>query len=174
MLQGLRNSGISRTLDEFAALEVSRVDDDNTPAIAVEKTHDVIVKNLTVQGGLYGILVDFSRSVQITSSAVLDSSRAGIRASSSSIDVEYSEIAHVRSPYGMGIELANTVDSGDSMLVRNTIHDIPLAGIDMHNSNAMIERNSTQHNGLCGITIAEMSMAMVNSNLVSGNDECGI
>jgi Right handed beta helix region len=157
-----------------AGATVIQIDDDNTSAITVEKTHDVIIKNLTVQGGLYGILIDFSRSVQITSSAALNSSRAGIRALSSSIDVEYSEIAHVRSPYGMGIELANTVNSGDSMLVRNTIHDIPLAGIDMHNSDAMIERNSAEHNGVCGITIAEMSMAMVNSNFISGNGECGI
>lgn len=156
------------------AATVIQLDDDHNAAITVRKTHDVIIRGLTVQGGLYGVLVEFSRSVQITSSAVLNSSLVGIRALSSTIDVEYSEVAHVRSPYGMGIELANTVNSGDSMLRNNTVHDIPLAGIDMHNSNAMIERNSTQHNGVCGITIAEMSMAMVNSNLVSGNGECGI
>lgn len=157
-----------------AGATVIQIDDDNTPTITVEKTHDVIIKNLTVRGGMYGILIDFSRSVQIASSAVLGSSRAGIRALSSSIDVEFSEIAHMRSPYGMGIELANTVNSGDSMLRNNSVHDNPHAGIDLHNSNAMIERNSADHNGLCGIAIYEMSMAMVNSNRVSGNGECGI
>ncbi len=153
---------------------IIRLDDDNTPALAVVKTHDVAVKNLTVEGGLYGILVDSSRSVQVMSSAVLNSSFVGIRVSSSAVDIEYSEIAHVRSPYGMGIELANTVNSGDSMLRNNSVHDNPHAGIDLHNSNAMIERNSADHNGLCGIAIYEMSMAMVNSNRLSGNSECGI
>jgi parallel beta-helix repeat protein len=153
---------------------IIQLDDDNTPTLTVHKTHDVIIKNLTVEGGLYGILVDSSRAIQITSSAVLNSSFVGIRVSSSTVDVEYSEIAHVRSPYGMGIELANTAFSGDSMLRNNTVHDIPHAGIDLHNSNAMIERNTADHNGLCGIAIYEMSMAMVNSNRLTGNRECGI
>ena len=153
---------------------VIQLDDDNTPTVTVQKTHDVIIKGLTVEGGLYGILIERSRAVAITSAAVLDSSFVGIRVSSSAADIEYTEIAHVRSPYGMGIELANTVNSGESMLRNNTIHDVPQAGIDLHNSSAMIERNSTANNGLCGITIAEMSMAMVNSNRISGNGECGI
>lgn len=153
---------------------VIQIDDDNTPALTVRKTHDVIIKSLTVQGGLYGILVEFSRSVQITGSAVLNSSFVGIRALSSVVDIEYDEIAHVRSPYGMGIELANTAHSGDSMVAHNTVHDIPLAGIDLHNSNAMIDHNTSEHNGVCGIVIAEMSMAMVNSNNIKSNGECGI
>lgn len=155
-------------------MTVIKLDDDSSPVITVHKTHDVSIKTLTVQGGLYGILIDFSKTVQVLSSAVQDSSLVGIRAVSSLVDVEYSEISHVRSPYGMGIELANTVNSGESMIVHNTVHDIPQAGIDLHNSNAMIDRNSTEHNGACGMMIAEMSMAMLNSNQIRGNADCGI
>jgi nitrous oxidase accessory protein NosD len=148
--------------------------DDNVPTIAVLNTHDVRIQNLTVEGGLYAILVDKSHRVQISNNAVLNAWFVGIRVSQGDATIESNQVIGTRSPYGMGIEVANTMFSPATMIDRNTVRDHAHEGIVTHNSNAMIEQNIVEQNGLRGIAITEMSMAKVRWNQIAGNADAGI
>ncbi len=151
-----------------------RVENDTVPAITVHQTHDVTIANLTVEGGLYGILVDYSRAVQIKNDLVTGAWFVGIRVSVGAASIESSVITETRSPFGMGIEVANTAFSAPTLIRNNTVSGHPHEGIVMHNSNAMIERNVVAGNGLRGISVTEMSMATIKSNWVTGNADAGI
>lgn len=148
--------------------------DDNLTTIAVLNTHDVRIQNLTVEGGLYAILVDKSHRVQISNNAVLNAWFVGIRVSEGDAAIETNQVIGTRSPYGMGIEVANTAFSPPTMIDRNTVRGHAHEGIVTHNSNAMIEQNVVEQNGLRGIAITEMSMAKVRWNQIADNADAGI
>ncbi len=149
-------------------------EDDKVPALAISSTHDVTIKNLAVNGGLYGIVLDESRAVRISNSAILSSWFVGIRVSRSAALIEQNEIVATRSPYGMGIELANCVQSAPTVIRNNIVRRHPHEGIVTHNSNALIERNTVEENGQRGIAVTEMSMATVRANQISSNRDAGI
>lgn len=148
--------------------------DDTTPVIAIEKTNGVILRQLTIVGGLYGILVEESTAVQILKSQVLNAWFGGIRLSRASAEIIANEVRGTRSPFGMGIELANTASKPPSMIRDNIVADNPHEGIILHNSGAMIENNTVTGNGLRGIAVTEMSMATVRGNTMRENADAGI
>ncbi len=148
--------------------------DDHTPTIAVLNTNHVRIQNLTVEGGLYAILVDKSGAVEISSNAVMNAWFVGIRVSEGDAIIDSNEVLATRSPYGMGIEVANTAFNPPTLIRRNVVRGHQHEGIVTHNSNALIERNLVQQNGLRGIAITEMSMAKVRWNQVSDNADAGI
>jgi len=153
----------------------TRIGGDHTvTVIRVTGTHDVTLKQMTVVGGEYGILVDESESVAITDNHVLFAWFAGIRLSRASAQITGNEVHATMGPYGMGIELANTVSRPPSIVRANTVSASTKEGIVMHNAHASIEKNNVQGNGLRGIAITEMSMASVWGNTVTGNADAGI
>jgi parallel beta-helix repeat protein len=118
--------------------------------------------------------VDESTAVQLYNNHVLSASYVGIRLSRASADILGNDVRGARSPFGMGIELANTINKPPSMIHQNVIADNPYEGFVMHNSNAMVENNTVTGNGFQGIAVTEMSMAMVRANTVRDNAEVGI
>jgi hypothetical protein len=153
----------------------TRIGGDHTvTVIHVTCTHDVTLKQLSVVGGEYGILVDESEAVNITDNHVLFAWFAGIRLSRASAQITGNEVRATMGPYGMGIELANTVSRPPVLVRANTISASTHEGIVMHNAHAVIEKNEVQGNGLRGIAIIEMSMASVWGNTLTGNADAGI
>lgn len=155
-------------------LTVIRNADDTTATIAIQNTQNVTLKNLTVMGGLYGILVEESQAVTIKENHVLLSWFAGIRLSRAAAQIVGNNVRGTRSPYGMGIELANTYSRPESLIRANIVADHAREGIVMHNAHAMVENNLVMGNGLRGIAVTEMSMATVRANQVHNNADAGI
>lgn len=145
-----------------------------TPAITVRNTHDVTLKQLTVEGGLYGILVEGSKAVQILDNRVRDATFAGIRISRAAANITGNQITHVSGPYGMGIELANTMSQPPSLIQNNLVADNTREGIILHNAMALIDKNTVMRNGLRGIAVTEMSMATVRGNSIVSNTDAGV
>lgn len=143
-------------------------------AVTIRDTHDVKLAQLVVSGGEYGVLVEESRAVQIVASWIRDSSFVGIRISRSSAVIAGNDVRAGTGPYGMGIELANTMSKPHSMIRNNVVRGSTKEGIVLHNAEAMIERNLVHDNGFRGIAINEMSMATISGNTIRDNADAGI
>jgi len=143
-------------------------------AITIRDTHDVKLAQLVVSGGDYGVLVEESRAVQIVASWIRDSSFVGIRISRSSAVIAGNDVRAGTGPYGMGIELANTMSRAHSTIRNNVVSGSTKEGIILHNAEAMIERNVVRNNGFRGIAINEMSMATISGNTIRDNADAGI
>lgn len=153
----------------------TRIEGDRSARIVtVEGTHGVTLARLTVVGGELGILVEESQSVRIRDNRVLGADFAGIRLSRASAAIVGNEVREVSGPYGMGIELANTVSRPPSLIRDNVVADCAREGIVLHNAHALIEENRVMRNGLHGIAVTEMSMATVRGNVVQDSVEAGI
>lgn len=147
---------------------------DGTTAIAVRDVRGVRLQGLTVLGGDYGISVDESDAVQLNGNQVVGARMAGIRLSRASALITGNEIRAGSGPYGMGIELANTMSRPASVITGNVVAGATHEGIILHNSHAMIEGNTVTGSGLRGISISEMSMATVAKNTIMDNADAGI
>lgn len=153
---------------------ILRVNNDEQTALTVSNTHHVVVKNLAVEGGFYGILVDRSTEVQLVNNAVRHAWFVGIRVSEGAAVIERNEVSATRSPFGMGIELANTMFAPPSVVRENLVTDHAQEGIVLHNSHGLIDRNTVMRNRLRGIAVTEMSMATVRDNTIVDNADAGI
>lgn len=147
---------------------------EGTTAIAVSDVRGVRLQGLAVVGGDYGITVDRSEAVQLIGNRVAGSSMAGIRLSRASALIKGNEIRAGTGPYGMGIELANTMSRPASVITGNVVAGATHEGIILHNSHAMIEGNTVTGSGLRGVSISEMSMATVAKNTIMDNADAGI
>ena len=147
---------------------------DGTTAIAVSDVRGVRLEGLVIVGGDYGITVDRSDAVQLIGNRVTGSRMAGIRLSRAAALIRGNEIRAGTGPYGMGIELANTMSRPASVIVGNVVAGATQEGIILHNSHAMIESNTVTGSGLRGVSISEMSMATVAKNTIMDNADAGI
>ncbi|OLC58801.1 MAG: hypothetical protein AUH85_00150 [Chloroflexi bacterium 13_1_40CM_4_68_4] len=154
----------------------STVDAGDAPAVIfVHDTRRVRLEGLSVVGtGDYGVLVQESDAVQITGGRVLGPRFVGIRISRAAAFIKGNEVRAGTGPYGMGIELANTVSKAVSVIVGNVVAGATREGIILHNAHARIESNTVTGNGLRGVSINEMSMAMVTKNKIMDNADAGI
>jgi parallel beta-helix repeat protein len=143
-------------------------------AIAISDVRGVRLQGLAVVGGDYGITVDRAEAVQLIGNRVTGALRAGIRLSRAAALIKGNEIRAGRGPYGMGIELANTMSRPPSVITGNVVAGATQEGIILHNSHAMIESNTVTGNGLRGVSISEMSMATVAKNKIMDNADAGI
>ena len=143
-------------------------------AITIRSTHGVRVEGLTVTGGDQGFLVEESQAVQLIGNHVIGARFAGIRLSRAAALIKNNEIRAGSGPYGMGIELANTMSRPPTVITGNLVAGATREGIILHNSHAMIDTNTVSGNGLRGISINEMSMATVSKNTIMDNADAGI
>jgi parallel beta-helix repeat protein len=134
----------------------------------------VRIQGLTVVGGDYGIAVDESEAVQLIGNHVTGARMAGIRLSRAAALIKGNEVRAGTGPYGMGIELANTMSRPASVITGNVVAGATHEGIILHNSHAMIENNTVTGSGLRGVSISEMSMATVAKNTIMDNADAGI
>jgi parallel beta-helix repeat protein len=147
---------------------------DGATAIAVRGGREVRLEGLDVQGGDYGITVDEADAVQLIGNRVTGAGLAGIRLSRAAALIKGNEVRAGSGPYGMGIELANTMSRPASVITGNVVAGATHEGIVLHNSRAMIESNVVTGNGLGGVSISEMSTATVAKNTIMDNADVGI
>ena len=137
-------------------------------------TTRVRLEGLTIVGGDYGVLVQESDAVQILGGRVVGARFVGIRLSRAAALIQGNEIRAGTGPYGMGIELANTMSRAESVISGNVVAGATREGIILHNAHARIEANTVTGNGLRGVSINEMSMAMIVKNEIIDNADAGI
>lgn len=142
--------------------------------IAIRGTHDVTIGQIVILGGTYAVVVEESRAVRIVGSWVREATFVGIRVSRSSALIQGNEVRAGTGPYGMGIEIANTMSQAHSTIRGNVVSGSTREGIVLHNAEAMIERNVVRDNGFRGIAINEMSMATIMGNTIRNNGDAGI
>lgn len=147
---------------------------DGATVIAIRGVNGVRVEGLTLQGGEYGITVEESEAVQLIDNRVLGAAMAGIRLSRAAALIDRNEVRAGSGPYGMGIELANTMSRPASVITANRVVGATREGIILHNAHALIERNTVSGSGLRGVSISEMSMATVAKNAIVDNADAGI
>jgi parallel beta-helix repeat protein len=143
-------------------------------AIAIPHVRGVRLQSLTIEGGDHGITVDEADAVQLIGNRIVGAALAGIRLSRAAALIKGNDVRAGTGPYGMGIELANTMSRPASVITGNTVAGATHEGIILHNSHAMIESNTVTGNGLRGVSISEMSMATVAKNTIMDNADAGI
>ncbi|MFN8373760.1 MAG: right-handed parallel beta-helix repeat-containing protein [Anaerolineae bacterium] len=147
----------------------------DAPVITIHDTHAVVIEDLTISGGQYGISVLRSRRVTIQNNLVTDNRLLGIRVRMASASVLRNTITRTQPPYGRGIHITNTTGYPESRVVGNTVTFNALAGIATNMAGSVyIADNLVTDNGQRGIAITEMSRAVVANNIVANNAETGI
>jgi parallel beta-helix repeat protein len=158
-----------------AAGGATRIDAaDAESVVTVRVTREVRIEGLTVVGGDYGVLVEESQAVQLVGNHIIGARLAGLRLSRASALIKGNDVRAGAGPYGMGIELANTMSRPPSVIIGNVVVGATREGIILHNSHAMIESNTVTGSGLRGVSISEMSMATVAKNTIMDNADAGI
>ena len=143
-------------------------------AVTVRNTRRVRIEGLAVIGGDVGVLIEESEAVQLVANRIVGARFAGIRLSRAQALIKGNEVHAGIGPYGMGIELANTMSRPESLITDNTVVGATHEGIILHNAHATIQGNVVTANGLRGVSISEMSMAKVSNNKIVGNADAGI
>ena len=150
------------------------VGSDAGPVVSIYGAHDVIVQGFVVEGGYYGVLVEESEAVMLADNRIVGAWLAGIRLSRAQARIVGNDVRDTRSPYGKGIELANTHSRPESVILYNTVSGHPREGILLHNAEAELIGNQVMDNDLRGIAITEMSMATVQDNALMNNADAGL
>jgi hypothetical protein len=134
---------------------------------------DVVVRNVTVLGGEYGIEVDGARNVLLedvtVSSAVLD----GINVRRGSVTIRDCRIESLQSPFAQGIDISFGFDLAPSRVERCTVRGAR-EGIVSHFTRVHLRENSVSGSGLRAIAVTEMSMGEVEDNHVEDANGVGI
>ncbi len=167
----IRNS-LTLRAEQFGTARLSA--SDATPVIRIYGTHDVTVQGFMIEGGYYGVLVEESEAVQLADNRIVGAWLAGIRLSRAQARIVGNDVRETRSPYGKGIELANTHSRSESVIAYNTVSGHLREGIVLHNAEAELVGNHVMNNNLRGIAITEMSTAAVQGNTLINNADAGL
>jgi Right handed beta helix region len=126
---------------------------------------DVTLRNLTVQGGLYGIQVRDAESVEIDGVVVQAAELDGINARQSELAIRDCEIRSLPNAETQGIDI-----SFASRLPASVVEDCLVVGgsegIVSHMANVLVRDNRVRSTELRGIAVTEMSMGHVEDNRV--------
>ena len=148
---------------------------DDEPVIQISDTENVLIEDLTISGGKFGIFVTRSQNITIRNNVISDSRLVGIKVRLGAADIRNNTIRDANAPYGRGIHITNTTQWAASHVIGNTVTGNALSGI-VTNMTGMIyiEGNIVSDNQQHGISIDEMSHALVADNIVDRNAETGI
>lgn len=148
---------------------------DDEPVIQIVGTEDVLIEDLTIIGGKYGIFVTRSQDVTIRENVIFGSRLVGIKIRLAAAAILNNTVRDARPPYGKGIHVTNTTQWPASRIIGNTVSGNARSGI-VTNMTGMIyiEDNIVTGNQAHGIAITEMSHALVADNIVDRNAENGI
>ena len=147
---------------------------DDEAVVSIISSHDVKLEGFVIEGGYFGVLVQESEAVTLTGNRIIGAWLASIRLSRAQARIVNNELRDTRSPYGKGIELANTHSRPASVIAYNTISGHAREGILLHNAEAEVIGNWVMGNDLRGIAITEMSMATVEGNTLIDNADAGL
>lgn len=147
---------------------------DGEAVVSIYGAHDVTLEGFVIEGGYIGVLVEESEAVTLVKNRIVGAWLAGIRLSRAQARIVENEVLDTRSPYGKGIELANTHSRPASVIADNIVMGHAREGILLHNAEADIFSNAVIGNGLRGIAVTEMSMGTVRDNTLVQNADAAI
>jgi nitrous oxidase accessory protein NosD len=134
---------------------------------------DVTVRNVTVQGGEYGIEVDGAESVELEDVVVEGAELDGINVRRGQVEIRDCAIRSLPEAYTQGIDISFGFDLGPSLVERCTVTG-GLEGIVTHFARVMVRDNHVSGTELRAITMTEMSMGSIEDNEVDGALGVGI
>jgi nitrous oxidase accessory protein NosD len=134
---------------------------------------DVVVRDVAVFGGEYGIEVLHAEDVVLdrvtVAAAVLD----GINVRRSSVTIRDCAVTSLQSPYSQGIDISFGFDLAPSTVERCTVSGAR-EGIVTHFTRINLEDNRVSGTSLRAIAVTEMSMGHVEGNQVDSARGVGI
>jgi nitrous oxidase accessory protein NosD len=134
---------------------------------------DVVVRDVAVFGGEYGIHVEQAEDVVLDGVSVAGAVLDGINVRRSSVTIRDCAVTSLQSPYSQGIDISFGFDLAPSTVEGCTVSGAR-EGIVSHFANVMIEDNRVSGTGLRAITVTEMSMGEVEGNRVDSARGVGI
>jgi parallel beta-helix repeat protein len=157
----------------------------SAPTILVQRTRDVVIRNLEITGGRRGIQVDRSRDVVIRENLIQKNRRQGILITENSQGTQIIENRILDTVPDEGNVLGNGIilnDDKDARVLNNTIARSAWSGLRLLSSIAHIENNSFEENQYYGIEIWPNwvdspdvpSQATVLNNTLKNNVRAGI
>jgi len=133
---------------------------------------DVVVRDLAVVGGEYGIAVEGAKNVLLQDVAISNSSMDGINARRSSVTIRRCSI-RMAGEYTQGIDISFAFDLPPSRVVGCTVVG-GQEGIVSHMAHVDFRRNQVRKTTMRGIAVTEMSMGAVTRNEVEDTVGVGI
>jgi len=133
---------------------------------------DVVVRDLAVRGGEYGIAVEGAKNVLLQDIAITGASMDGINARRSSVTVRRCNIRMV-GEYTQGIDISFAFDLAPSLVTGCTFVG-GQEGIVSHMARVDFRNNHVRETTLRGITVTEMSMGTVSRNQIENVTGVGI
>jgi nitrous oxidase accessory protein NosD len=137
----------------------------------IVRASDVTVRNVTVVGGENGIDVEDARNVVLDRVSVSGAKLDGIHVRDGSVEIRDCMIDSGTNPYAQGIDISFSYGLPPSMVKGCTITG-GSEGIVTHSVQTMLVENHVRGTQLRAISVAEMSMGMVERNDV--HDALGI
>jgi hypothetical protein len=124
---------------------------------------DVVVKNVTVVGGMNGITVDGVDGTVLDGVSISGAKLDGIHVRSAGVMIKNCRIDMLGNPLGQGIDISFNMDMGMSMIDGCTIVG-GMQGITTHSSMTDIVHNRVSRTQQQAISVAEMSMGTAMDN----------
>jgi nitrous oxidase accessory protein NosD len=134
---------------------------------------DVTVRNVTVQGGEYGIEVDGAESVELEDVVVEGAELDGINVRRGQVEIRRCTIRSLPEAFTQGIDISFGFDVAPSLVEGCTVTG-GLEGIVTHFARVMVRDNRVSGTELRAITMTEMSMGSIEDNDVDGALGVGI
>jgi nitrous oxidase accessory protein NosD len=134
---------------------------------------DVTVRNVTVQGGEYGIEVDGAESVELEDVVVEGAELDGINVRRGQVEIRDCVIRSLPEAFTQGIDISFGFDLAPSLVEGCTVTG-GLEGIVTHFARVMVRDNHVSGTELRAITMTEMSMGTIEDNEVDGALGVGI
>jgi len=139
----------------------------------VVRADGVTIRGVSVVGGENGIDVENARNVVLDRVSVSGATLDGIHVRRSSVSIRNCTIDSGRIPYAQGIDISFSYDLPMSEVRGCTVVG-GSEGIVTHSVHVMLVDNRVRQTSLRGISVAEMSMGMVERNDVHGALGIGI
>jgi parallel beta-helix repeat protein len=139
----------------------------------VVAANGVTIKNVSVVGGDYGIMIDGHNRTTLDRVSVSDARLDGIHVRFGSVHIRNCSVDMLGNKLGQGIDISYTMGYGMNMV--EGCHVVGgMEGIATHVSMSEIANNEVSRTQLNGISMTEMSMGMIERNTVRGALGVGI
>ena len=138
----------------------------------VVTSDDVVVRDLEVRGGDYGIEVQDAENVLLEDVSITGAKMDGVHARRSSLTIRRCDV-RMTGPYTQGIDISFAFDLPPSRVTECTVVG-GQEGIVSHMAHVDFRENEVRKTTLRGIAVTEMSMGKVRDNLVEDAVGVGI
>jgi len=139
----------------------------------VVRADGVTIKNVSVVGGDYGVVVDGYDGTKLDRVSVSGAKLDGIHVRFATVMIKDCSVDMLGNAYGQGIDISYTMDHGMNMIEGCNLVG-GMEGIATHSSMSDIAHNTITHTTLRGIAMTEMSMGTITQNEVRNVTGVGI